>query len=35
MCLTVDEDLRPDASDILDTTILSGMELSLEKFRHE
>lgn len=29
MCLTVDEDLRPDASDLLDTTILSGMELSL------
>ena len=33
MCLTVDEDLRPEASDILDTTILSGMELSLQKFR--
>lgn len=35
MCLTVDEDLRPDASDLLETTILSGMELSLEKFRNE
>ena len=35
MCLTVDQDLRPDASDLLDTTILSGMELSLEKFRQE
>jgi hypothetical protein len=29
MCLCVDEDLRPEASDILETTILSGMELSL------
>ena len=35
MCLTVDDDMRPDASDLLETTILSGMELSLEKFRHE
>jgi serine/threonine protein kinase len=35
MCLTVDEDLRPDAIDLLETTILSGMELNLEKFRSD
>lgn len=35
MCLTVDEDRRPDARELLETPILSGMELSLEKFRSE
>ena len=34
MCLTVDDELRPDAADLLETTILSGMELSLETFRN-
>lgn len=35
MCLTVDDDFRPDASDLLQTSILRGMELSLQKFRIE
>ena len=34
-CLTVDDKQRPSAEKLLDTGILSGMELSLETFRYE
>jgi hypothetical protein len=32
MCLTVDDDMRPSASELLETSVLSGMEANMDKF---
>lgn len=35
MCLVVEEEMRPSANELLQTAILSGMELSLSSFNAE
>ena len=32
MCLTVDDQMRPSASELLETSMLSGMNANMEKF---
>ncbi len=32
MCLTVDDEMRPSASELLETSVLSGMEANMDKF---
>lgn len=32
MCLTVDDEMRPSASELLETSVLSGMEANIDKF---
>ena len=32
MCLTVDDEIRPSAEELLETTVLSGMDANMDKF---
>lgn len=32
MCLTVDDEMRPSASELLETSVLSGMDANMDKF---
>ncbi len=32
MCLTVDDEMRPSAGELLETTVLSGMDANMDKF---
>jgi hypothetical protein len=32
MCLTVDDEMRPSASELLETLVLGGMEANMDKF---
>lgn len=32
MCLTVDDEMRPSASELLETSVLGGMEANMDKF---
>jgi hypothetical protein len=32
MCLTVDDEMRPSAGELLETTVLGGMDANMDKF---